>query len=863
MQPMDKIYGCDLRDPEAREQLKSFVREQRPRLVLVEYPCTFWSPLSFTNDRTMQEKRRLAQLRKGERPFLDLCEDLFNIQLETDGDLLLENPLASQSIKEPPLQRILNHPKIYMGVSHGCQFNFRSSAAGLLLKKPTMWISTSQEILDELSQRCPNTKTHVVHQHGECQGGSVARNAGKYTPELARAIHRGYIRLIKRKDPNRLSRLLLGVKKRLGKPNHGLKWTDHSVDKVLAQVNAVFVQGDADMEDDPGEGQGQNSQIHPSGVTFNIPAGRKLDQAAQSMLRKLHCNLGHPHKSDMQRFLRGAGASQDMVEAAGFIECAACAKSQRPRLHRTARIPPHDLQFNDQVMVDCFQVKDTTNKGHWFFSILDRATMYHQVVLLCDHTPETFVETFFAFWVKWAGKPLELSIDLETGLGSRTFGLALGEAGVTVVPIAGQAHWQHGKIERRGSILKDMLGKAITQVDCTDTKQLGWVADEITMAKNMLVREHGFSPSQLLFGKEPRAYGEIEENGDSCAFHPSVGDKDSQVATRMKLRCEARQAFVRSQAHHMMMRTARNRTRPWSEPQIGDKCFFYREFRKKGVQGLVKAWRGPALVVGLQGQSNVWLVFGGRAYLVAQEHCREAVGEEVLYGKPEVQEALTLFKGMKTTQGEYDDLTRQGKPNEESLDMPVDDDAGDDDEGMDHPAEVPQNPSRVEECPEHLKALCSSAGWKTDHMGNPVLIAYKSYALRVPVPKYDSKMFPFVTKGGVGYGVDETQKAAVEDDGKGWVWLAAEMSPGGASSQHVVDPCLAVELFKSVPYGKRAVLVAKQGNVDELFQKVNWDTALANIEVTFGGPQVRAEGNRRMDWLDMSWHRNGTAKYFL
>ena len=68
----------------------------------------------------------------------------------------------------------------------------------------------------------------------------------------------------------------------------------------------------------------------------------------------------------------------------------------------------------------------------------------------------------------------------------------------------------------------------------------------------------------------------------------------------------------------------------------------------------------------------------------------------------------------------------------------------------------------------------------------------------------------------------------VEDDGKGWVWLAAEMSPGG----------LAVELFKSVPFGKRAILVAKQSNVDELFQKVNWDTALANIEVTFGGPQA-------------------------
>merc|ERR1711933_33480 len=67
-----------------------------------------------------------------------------------------------------------------------------------------------------------------------------------------------------------------------------------------------------------------------------------------------------------------------------------------------------------------------------------------------------------------------------------------------------------------------------------------------------------------------------------------------------------------------------------------------------------------------------------------------------------------------------------------------------------------------------------------------------------------------VPKGGVGYGVDETQKVA--DDGKGWVWLAAEMSPGG----------LAVE----------------QSNVDEAFNKVNWDVVLANIDKTFGGPQV-------------------------
>ena len=189
--------------------------------------------------------------------------------------------------------------------------------------------------------------------------------------------------------------------------------------------------------------------------------------------------------------------------------------------------------------------------------------------LIDDHTPESCVAHFMNFWVKWAGKPLEVSIDLETGLGSREFALALGEGGISVVPIAGQAHWQHEKIERHGSILKDMLGRVISQLGVHEGDRLGWVADEVTMAKNMLVREHGFSPSQLLFGREPRAFGEIEENGEPVAYHPTVGDRGTRVALRMRMRVEARQAFVTSQSKPMVMQTARNKTRPWNELVIG------------------------------------------------------------------------------------------------------------------------------------------------------------------------------------------------------------------------------------------------------------------------------------------------------
>ena len=42
-----------------------------------------------------------------------------------------------------------------------------------------------------------------------------------------------------------------------------------------------------------------------------------------------------------------------------------------------------------------------------------------------------------------------------------------------------------------------------------------------------------------------------------------------------------------------------------------------------------------------------------------------------------------------------------------------------------------------------------------------------------------------------------------------------------------------------VPFGKRALLVAKQSDVDTTFDKVNWDVVLARIEKTLGGPQIK------------------------
>ena len=387
-EPVDKIYGADLNEPQERDRIKTFIDKLKPRLVIIAFPCTLWTPLTEVNYQTPQRKRKLAMLRRREEPFLQLTEDIFESQIKRGDDCLGENPLTSRAFRHPILERILRHPSVYVGVGHGCRYGVKHYTSDKLLKKPTLWFSTSPEICNQLSLRCPSRPGREVHEHDRCQGGKTTKFAGRYTPEIAKAVHRGFVLTVKRKDPNRLRQLLKGIGKRLGKGDRDaqqLKWTQARVEQVLKSYPEEHFVGAEDKTKVYMAGQG---------VVFMVPPNQKLDEVARGTLKRIHCNLGHPCPEELKRFLRRAGASEELVKAVDWMKCTACAESQRPRLHRSTRMPPHDIQFNDQIMIDCFHVKDGNKEGHWFVSMLDRATMYHQVSYLKRHTPEHLGKSF-------------------------------------------------------------------------------------------------------------------------------------------------------------------------------------------------------------------------------------------------------------------------------------------------------------------------------------------------------------------------------------------------------------------------------------------------------------------------------------
>ena len=118
-----------------------------------------------------------------------------------------------------------------------------------------------------------------------------------------------------------------------------------------------------------------------------MPAGRRLSEAIRHGLVKAHCNLGHPSKEDLARFVKLGGAKQEVIEAVGWMKCVTCAHARRPSTHRTTNIRPCQLAFGDEVQLDCVCIRDANEENHWFLSILDRATSYHMLELMRDHSP--------------------------------------------------------------------------------------------------------------------------------------------------------------------------------------------------------------------------------------------------------------------------------------------------------------------------------------------------------------------------------------------------------------------------------------------------------------------------------------------
>ena len=118
-------------------------------------------------------------------------------------------------------------------------------------------------------------------------------------------------------------------------------------------------------------------------------------------------------------------------------------------------------------------------------------------------------------WVSWAGYPKELTAD--RGLNNRgVFCKELSAAGVYCGNIGLEAPYQLGKVERHGSMWKQIAAKVIEEKHVVGFDAMRRMSMEVNAVVNEQNRTGGFSPAQWVLGRTPR-YSSGEQGDDETA----------------------------------------------------------------------------------------------------------------------------------------------------------------------------------------------------------------------------------------------------------------------------------------------------------------------------------------------------------
>ena len=276
---------------------------------------------------------------------------------------------------------------------------------------------------------------------------------------------------------------------------------------------------------------------------------------------------------------------------------------------------------------------------------MDLSSTFHLCAVVDGHNAEALESAFVSLWVNIFGAPQTLAVDLETGL-QAAFGNIAIWFGTKIRPSAGQAHWQQGITERHGGVWKEMFAKVCDE-HSAEASEIPLCVAAVNSAKNQLRRVGGYSPSQIVWGRDPATPGELLGQGNP-EQEEHLLSHDRARAREHTLRRAAKAAFFRCQSDQRLRRALlqRSRVAPGTL-SVGDVVYFLRKPRNSKDW----VWKGPGTVIGNEGP-NSWISFAGRCHLCAAEHIRLATGEEL-------GEAFTLRSTrddlMRLVEGDPDD----------------------------------------------------------------------------------------------------------------------------------------------------------------------------------------------------------------
>ena len=141
--------------------------------------------------------------------------------------------------------------------------------------------------------------------------------------------------------------------------------------------------------------------------------------------------------------------------------------------------------------------------GKILLHLIDHATRLSACAVVSSKRPEEIIRQIFRVWISVYGCPEKFLMDNGGEFNNEHFRQLCEKVNITVKTTAAESPWSNGLCERHNQVLGQMLEKTMAETGCNLDIAVSWCIN----AKNSLHNVHGFSPFQLVFGRNPRLPG--------------------------------------------------------------------------------------------------------------------------------------------------------------------------------------------------------------------------------------------------------------------------------------------------------------------------------------------------------------------
>lgn len=308
----------------------------------------------------------------------------------------------------------------------------------------------------------------------------------------------------------------------------------------------------------------------------------------QKIALKLHRQFSHPNSSRLINLLNDCEIVDE--ELISFIKeldtkCEICLKYKKSKPRPIVGFPLAK-SFNETIAMDLKEWSN--NKKIWFLHIIDHATRYSVSSVIRSKKKEVIVKKIFQCWIGSFGYPNKILVDNGGEFANDEFITFCENLNIRICTTAAESPWSNGLVERHNAVLGLTVAKTIEDTKCDLDIAVAWAVS----AKNSLKNVNGFSPNQLVFGKNPNYPNTFDD------FLPALENKTSSqiVAENLNALHSARENFIKNEASSKLKLALKHQTRTSGDVvyNTGDIVFYKRKD--------IPTWKGPGTVIGQDGQ---------------------------------------------------------------------------------------------------------------------------------------------------------------------------------------------------------------------------------------------------------------------